>query len=65
MCFFSLFKSVANEGDSWDADRTMLLQSVLIGRAQEAYVALTGADRKSYETVKAAVLKAYEQRAEV
>ena len=38
----------------------LLLQSVLIGKAQEAYAALSPEDSQSYDTVKAAVLKSYE-----
>lgn len=38
----------------------MLLQSVLTGKAQEAYSALSVADSKVYEIVKSAVLKVYE-----
>lgn len=37
-----------------------MLQSVLVGRAQEAYMALSGEDCKDYTRVKAAVLKAFE-----
>ena len=56
--FFSLFERLA-EARSWsDSDRTLLLQCVLTGKAQEAYASL-GSDL-TYESVKAAVLKAYE-----
>ena len=42
--------------DSW----TLLLQSTLVGKAREAYSALSTEERCQYEVVKAAVLKAYE-----
>lgn len=37
-----------------------MLQSVLVGRAQEAYSSLTAAQALSYTAVKEAVLKSYE-----
>lgn len=58
--FFSLFERVAESREWSDCDRTLLLQCVLTGRAQEAYSALTVAESKVYLTVKSAVLKAYE-----
>lgn len=58
--FFSLFEHIANARDWPDLDRTMLLQCVLTGKAQEAYSALSAAESKVYETVKSAVLKVYE-----
>ena len=39
---------------------TLLLQSVLVGRAQEAYSALSTEDSKDYEKVKGAILRTYE-----
>lgn len=58
--FFSLFERVA-EGRGWsDSDCTLLLQSVLTGKAQEAYSSLSVAESRVYLTVKAAVLKIYE-----
>ncbi|KAK0131510.1 hypothetical protein N1851_033764 [Merluccius polli] len=58
--FFSLFENIA-AGRNWDdEDKTILLQTVLVGRVQEAFVALTPADRKVYDIVKQAVLKCYE-----
>ena len=39
---------------------TLLLQSVLVGKAREAYSALSVDQSSVYDTVKAAVLKAYE-----
>jgi len=59
MCFFSLFERLA-EARSWsNSDRTLLLQSVLTGKAQEAYASLDW-ENITCESVKAAVLKAYD-----
>ncbi|KAK0134480.1 Retrovirus-related Pol polyprotein from transposon 412 [Merluccius polli] len=58
--FFSLFENVADTQNWDDGDKTLLLQAVLIGHGQEAFVALSSADRKSYQLVKEAVLKSYE-----
>ncbi|XP_014896674.1 uncharacterized protein LOC106952820 [Poecilia latipinna] len=57
--FFSLFEDMAEDNDWSDLDCSMLLQSVLVGKAQEAYVSLASAERKVYKSVKEAVLKAY------
>ena len=57
--FFSLFESLADERSWSDADCTALIQSVLPLKAQEAYLALDPADRKSYDKVKAAILLSY------
>ena len=49
------------ESRRWsDSDRTLLLQCVLTGKAQEAYSALTIVESGEYATVKAAVLRSYE-----
>jgi len=57
--FFSLFEQLA-DARSWSVSyRTLLLQSVLTGKAQEAYAYLAW-ENITYESVKAAVLKAYE-----
>ncbi|KAL0165843.1 hypothetical protein M9458_037687, partial [Cirrhinus mrigala] len=40
--------------------RIVMLQTVITGKAQEAYAALTMEDRKDYDKVKVAILKAYE-----
>lgn len=61
---FSLFESLAEDGGWEDSEKTLLLQSVLIGRAQQAYISLSSSERKSYCAVKDAVLKAYELVAE-
>lgn len=58
--FFILFERIADAKDWPDADRALLLQSVLTGRAQEAYSALSALDCLDYAKVKAAVLKTYE-----
>jgi hypothetical protein len=59
--FFSLFEGIADQREWDDAERTLLLQAVLEGRAQDAYVALSVVERRCYKSVKAAVLRAYEQ----
>ncbi|KAL2087168.1 hypothetical protein ACEWY4_018227 [Coilia grayii] len=43
-----------------DSEHTLLLQSVLTGKAQDAFVALSADERRKYASVKWAVLKAYE-----
>ena len=59
--YFSHFEKVA-ERLSWPSDmRTLLLQSVLTGKAQEVYSALPVEQSSDYKLVKAAILKAYEQ----
>lgn len=58
--FFTLFEHVAESRGWSDSDRTLRLQCVLTGKAQEAYSALTVGESKIYVTVKAAVLRSYE-----
>ena len=58
--FFSLFERVAESRRWLDAERTLLLQCVFTGKAQEAYAALSQDDCIKYEKVKAAVLRAFE-----
>lgn len=58
--FFSLFESIAEERNWPVADRVVMLLSVITGRAQEAYMALTVEDRKDYYKVKSTILKVYE-----
>lgn len=58
--FFILFERIADAKEWPDTDRALLLQSVLTGRAQEAYSALSAADCMDYSKIKAAVLKSYE-----
>lgn len=50
--FFSLFENVASDRNWSDEDKTLLLQTVLVGKAQEAFVALPPAERKIYRRVK-------------
>ena len=54
--FFSLFEHVADDLNWGDEERTLLLQTVLVGRAQKAFVALPSEERKVYQCVKDAVL---------
>lgn len=58
--FFSLFEHVADARNWPDSDRTLMLQCVLTGIAQEAYSALSVADSVSYDKVKMAVLQIYD-----
>lgn len=58
--FFTLFERVADARGWDDGDRTVLLQCVLTGRAQEAFSSLPTIDSGEYVKVKAAVLKTYE-----
>src|SRR4029434_5295752 len=59
--FFSMFEGIA-DGRGWnDSERTLLIQTVLSGRAQDAFVALSVSDRKNYHLVKITLLRAYEQ----
>lgn len=63
--FFDLFECVA-DAHAWSGiEKTLLLQSVLTGRAQRACSSLSGEDRKDYAKVKAAVLNEYELVPEV
>lgn len=58
--FFILFERVA-EARTWsDAERVVLLQCVLTGRAQEAFSSLSAPDSGDYLKVKAAIVKSYE-----
>ncbi|XP_030294105.1 uncharacterized protein LOC115594274 [Sparus aurata] len=58
--FFSLFERVAASRKWPESARTLMLQCVLTGRAQEAYSSLSFVDSQSYSVVKSAVLKVYE-----
>lgn len=58
--FFSLFETIAEEGNWPNAVRIVMLQTVITGKAQEAYAALPMEDRKDYDKVKVTILKAYE-----
>ena len=55
-----LFERLAEARNWSDAERTLLLQCVLTGKAQEVFSALSVTDGASYQLVKAAVLKAFE-----
>ncbi|KAL2089323.1 hypothetical protein ACEWY4_014011 [Coilia grayii] len=59
--FFSLFEGIADERNWSDSVRTLLLQSVFTGKAQEAFIALSVSERKKYKSVKEPVLRAFEQ----
>ena len=57
---FSHFEKVA-ENLKWPKEHwTLLLQSVIIGKAREIYTQLTVEQSSSYDTVKELILKAYE-----
>ena len=54
------FEKVA-DNLKWPSEhRTLLLQSVIIGKAREIYTQLTVEQSSSYDTVKKLILKAYE-----
>ena len=58
--YFLHFEKVA-ENLKWPKERwTLLLQSVIIGKAREIYTQLTVQQSSSYDTVKELILKAYE-----
>ena len=57
---FFILKNVA-ENLKWPKEHwTLLLQSVIIGKAREIYTQLTVEQSSSYDTVKVLILKAYE-----
>lgn len=58
--FFTMFERVADVRKWPDAARTLMLQCVLTGRAQEVFSAMSVADSQKYSRVKAAVHKSYE-----
>ena len=58
--FFAMFERVAELRKWPDSARTLMLQCVLTGRAQEVFSAMSDADSRNYARVKAAVLKSYE-----
>ena len=58
--FFSMFERVAEVRNWPESARTLMLQCMLTGRAQEAYSCLSPADSQNYSKVKSAVLKAFE-----
>ena len=58
--FFLHFKKVAANLHWPNEARTMLLQSVLVGKAREVYSSLSVEQSADYEVVKREILKAYE-----
>lgn len=50
--FFSLFEILATDHGWSDLERVLLLQSVISGKAQEAFIALSELQRKNYDIVK-------------
>ena len=58
--FFAMFERVADVRKWPDSARTLMLQCVLTGRAQEVFSAMNAADSQEYARVKAVVLKSYE-----
>ena len=58
--FFSHFEKIAANLHWPSESHTMLLQSVLIGKAREVYSALSVEQSADYEVVKREILKAYE-----
>lgn len=62
--FFAMFERVADARGWPDEERTIMLQCVFTGKAQEVYSSMSVEDCKSYEKVKTTVLKAYELVAE-
>ena len=63
--FFLHFEKVATNLHWPPESHTMLLQSVLIGKAQDVYSALSVEQSADYEVVKQGILKAYELVPEV
>lgn len=58
--FFILFERLAANREWSEADKILLLQCVVVGKAQEVFSALDTETLASYERVKDAILKAYE-----
>ena len=58
-CFLHYEKVATSLEWPWDI-WTLLLQSVLVGKVQEIYAALSLAQNSEYDTVKTAILNAYE-----
>ena len=58
--YFLHYEKIATSLD-WPRETwTLLLQSVLTGKAREVYLALSIEQSSQYDTVKTAILKAYE-----
>ena len=58
--FFLHFEKIAANLHWPSGARTMLLQSVLIGKAREVYSALSVEQSTAYDLVKSKILRAYE-----
>lgn len=58
--FFLCFERLAETRGWSESASVLMLQRVLVGKARQAYVALSSVDGARYEEVKGAVLKAYE-----
>ena len=58
--FFACFERTAKMFN-WPEDKwPLLIQSVLVGKAQRAYAALSDSDAQNYSEIKSAILSAYE-----
>ncbi len=60
MFFLSLFETMSEERNWLRSIQIVMLQTVITSKVQETYAALTMEDRKNYDKVKVAILKAYE-----
>ena len=58
--YFTMFERVAVSFKWPKTQWTMLLQCVLVGKAQDAYASLSVDDSLNYDTVKEAILRTYE-----
>ena len=58
--YFPHFKRVATISKWPKHAWTLLLQSVLVGKVQDAFTALSIEESEDYETVKGAILRTYE-----
>lgn len=54
----TLFETIAEEGNWPNAVQIIMLQTVITGKAQEAYAVLPMEDRRDYDKVKVTILKA-------
>ena len=59
--YFAHFEKVADSLNCPKESWVLLLQSVLVGKAQEIYGSLSVEQSSNYEHVKEAILKAYEE----
>ncbi|KAK0134657.1 hypothetical protein N1851_029725 [Merluccius polli] len=58
--YFTLFERVADALKWPEEFRPLLLQTVLVGKAQSVYASLSVAQSSNYKTVKEAILRTYE-----